>query len=460
MKRFPAFPVALFLGFLTGWAMGAVRCRETMLALLEKNRLLTQAGHAALPGADFSSTLSSWGPAFAGGLFFALTLGIGGATLFYLFARFAGLLPRIPRRFLQAGAFAPAAITFGMGQNHLALALLILALIGFWTAEEAEELTDFRTILFRSVAALLLLASFAPWVMGGGDPFIRFRDRFLLSNAAGRTVTDFYYTYTLYPAETIKPLADKSQPVAALDNTIPADRAKKLAAEALALRVIAVPDRGHGADFTLVEREGQLLAERNEVSLPWPTGKPKELMEAFAELSKKSDRTRPVRRTTFWTLALGVPLAIALLLFGATRWLSELIGAGPKRVFLFHLVFLFLAALLLALSGLSRSQAGGYAPPERRLAARELGEALSSPDPAERFYAAADATAQAGMLTDELLARLDDPVLNVRYAAALTLGRAASPKVRARLLKVLENDPVWYVRERAYSALWMMGWRP
>ncbi|HEY6009133.1 MAG TPA: hypothetical protein VIU40_12480, partial [Geobacteraceae bacterium] len=218
MKRRASFAPALLLGAAAGEILGAVRTREAALGLLDKNRLLANAGRFALPGEFHWDAMAAWPTALIGGLFYALTLGLGGAAVAYTWGRLLSPLPRPLRFVLSLAALAPGAWALAKGDHTLAVALLILALTGLWQAEgNAGE--SWKERLWSLAAMAVLLAGFLPWAMAGEERFTRLRDRILLPTETGRAVSDFYYRWTLYPAEAIKPLAARTQPVAALDPT-------------------------------------------------------------------------------------------------------------------------------------------------------------------------------------------------------------------------------------------------
>ena len=112
-------------GIAWGAALGAYRTREAALHLLAKNRALVDAGLVPLPGNGHWETMASWGPATAGALFFGLSLGLGTATLFGVWARATSLLPgRLGRVAPWAVAAVPAA---ALATGDLLLSLMLAA---------------------------------------------------------------------------------------------------------------------------------------------------------------------------------------------------------------------------------------------------------------------------------------------------------------------------------------------
>ena len=94
VRRRASFAPALLLGAAAGEILGAVRTREAALHLLDKNRLLVNAGHFAVPGEFHWDAMAAWPTALIGGLFYALTLGLGGAAVSYAWGRLLTPLPR------------------------------------------------------------------------------------------------------------------------------------------------------------------------------------------------------------------------------------------------------------------------------------------------------------------------------------------------------------------------------
>ena len=366
------------------------------------------------------------------------------------------------RFLLSLAALAPGAWALVEGDHTLAVALLILALAGLWQAEGNIE-ESWKERVWSIAAMAVLLAGFLPWAMAGEERFTRLRDRFLLPTETGRAVSDFYYRWTLYPAEALKPLAARTQPVAVLDPALPSETARAVASEALALRVLAVDESpsGRGADFRIETRQGKPAAVAGQIVVPWPVGDAEALKQAFSELSRQSDSAYPLRKATLYLLMGGVPLALAFVLLGAARRVGAAASfAGERaRVWGASIAVLLLAGGL-AWAGLPSKEADRY----RRLAeaadAPETIQAMASGDPVERLYGVIGAARHGRAAQARLLERLDDPVLNIRYAAAASLGSAPTPEVKQRLSSLLPEERDWYVQERIYAALWRMGWRP
>ncbi|GAB6063790.1 HEAT repeat domain-containing protein [Deferrisoma palaeochoriense] len=453
-----ALLACLGLGVLAGGVLGAVRTREAALHLLAKNGALLDAGIPALPGTGHLETMGSWAPAGAGALFFALSLGLGGAALL---AAAAGLLGTLPgpwgRRLPWATVLAPALLyAWGRDPGLAAAALAPALAAGRWGAGPGPS----RQGILPVACALLALLGLLPWARAPEGGFTRFRDRVLLARPTGPALAldTFYYRWTLYPAEAIKPLRARSQPAVWVD---PAAPSREAACRDLARLGVWCVDRAEAADARLLPGPDGPRLRAGNADLAWPRD-PASQREAWTRLSDRHDPARPLRRATAAALFLGCPLVLAGLLGALAVWLGSWMPAEPQRRLGALVCALLLAGLVAAVSRpppwLARVRAELADP--RRPDPQRVREGLAATRPAERFYAAR-AAGRLGPGWEEALARaLEDPVINVRYAAAESLGRIGTPGAREILARLIDGPADWYVKERAWAGLRRLGWRP
>jgi len=449
-------PGAVWLvGAAAGAVLGAARTREAALHLLAKNRALLDAGVPALPGPGHLDTLGSWAPAGAGAVFFGLSLGLGGAALLALLAAALGLAPGRTGRLLPwATALVPLGLGFWGRDWGLAAAAEPAALAAAaWAAGRADR----RVPVLRLACAALALVGLLPWARAPEGPFTRFRDRVLLARETGPALAldTFYYRWTLYPAEALKPLAARSQPTVWAD---PAAGDRAALCEAAARVGLWCVDDPSAADVRI--EPGPRLV-RGPAEAPW-TGPPEARRQAWNDLSARADRARPLRRATAVSLFYGCPLVLAGILSGLAVWLGAWMPHPGHRKAAALVCAAFLGGLVAAVS---------MQPPWLVRVRRELADAplpgadrveaaLRARRPVERFYGARAAGRLGEGWEPALEAALADPVINVRYAAAQALGRIASPRAREVLRAVLEGPADWYVKERAWAGLRRSGWRP
>ncbi|MEW6489151.1 MAG: HEAT repeat domain-containing protein [Thermodesulfobacteriota bacterium] len=443
-------------GAACGAALGALRTRDAALHLLAKNRVLEAAGFLPLPGAGHGETLGSWLPAAAGALFFGLSLGLGAGTLLGLWVRVTRTLPSRVGRLAPWAALAVPFWAATAGDPLLAAALGAMA-AGALATQLPGRVAPARASALRALVLVLMAVGFLPWATAPEGPFTHLRDRHLLDTAVGRAVNGFYYRWTLYPAEVLKPVAALSQPTAAAPVPLPASVGERFCRDALGWGVLCVDDPA-GADLHLLSAEPGLELARGGARVAWPQD-PSARTDAWKALSSLADRARALRQATYWALFLGCPLALAWGFSSLALAAGALLGGGRRST---------LASL--AVAGLLAASLGAAGRPDRSLSevrarlgtevaeAGELRAALAAPSAVERFYGAR-AAGRARLEADALVEALSDPVVNVRYAAAEALGRTGGGRSREALLEVLRSPEEWYVKERAYAALWRLGWR-
>ncbi len=444
-------------GAACGAVLGALRTREAALHLLAKNRALEATGAVPLPGNGHWEAMASAGPALAGALFFGLSLGLGAGTLFGLWARSTRALPS------RLGRAAPWAVlgvplwALWAGDPGLAACTAAAAAGAAWSQSGGSGGSP-RAGLLRALLLTPLVVALLPWATAPEGGFTRLRDRFLLGSPVGSALDRFYYRWTLYPAEVLKPPAALSQPTARVAEGVNGADRDRFCRQALRLGVLCVADPT-GADLEAFPSGQSLALRRGETRAGWPEAADPQA-EAWQRFSGEADPARPLRRATALALFVGCPLALCWAASSLALAGGSLLGGRRRRVVASLVLSSLLGASLGAAGlpdpGLAQARELGNAPEPDPQAVRE---ALGSDSPVARFYGVR-AAARARVETSLLIDALSDPVINVRYAAAEALGRVNGLGAREALLEVLSSTEEWYVKERAYSALWRLGWRP
>ena len=444
-----------FWGVACGAALGAARTGAAASHLLAKNSVLESAGLAALPGPGHAEVLASSAPAWAGALFFSLSLGLGAASLCVVWVRVAACLPgRIGRWAPWLVLAAPLAAVVA-GDPGLGAALLAIAL-GTVLLHHLAPLPKPGALGRRLVLVAICAAGLFPWATAEEGPFTRLRDQHLFAGPVGLAVDLFYYRWTLYPAEVLKPLAAQTQPVAWVTEQVPSASKNQFCAAARR-RAILCTDTEVGSDFRVELDQGALVLTAGDVHVPWPTDND-EQTRAWAEFSDHRDGARVLRRATGIALFFGCPLGLSWLLASAALGFGAWFPPGWRRC---------AAAVVVAGSAAALVAAAGLPDAELVRLRNELADSparamisahLDSPRPAARYYAARAARRLGPPAEHLLIDALLDPVINVRYAAAESLGVVGREAARTALDELLRQPEEWYVKERAYAALRRIGW--
>ncbi len=456
----PARPARVVLvGILAAAALGALRTRESALRLLEKNRAFLDAGLPALPGPGHLETLASWAPPAAGAVFFGLSLGLGTAAVLGVAVATARMLPERAGRAAPWLVLALPAAAWRYGDPQLALFLLSVAAAALaW----ARPPPDRRVALLRAAAGAVAALGLVPWVRAPEGAFTRVRDRILLSapSGPGLWLNHLYYRWTLYPAEALKPLDARSQPWVRPELPEPARRS--FCRQVLRFGALCADGPPGAADVLARGTGDRIILEADGSRVPWPSDPARQEM-LWRRLAREADRARALRRATALALFAGGPVALAWTLGGVALWLGGWIPGRREQV----LGVLLCAGLLGGMAAAASLPppwlreamslaASPRAPPEA-----DVVSLLRSPRPVLRVYGARLAPRLGPRGESWLLRALGDPVINVRYTAASGLGRTGGARARKALLGLLgSRGEEWYVKERAYTALWRTGWRP
>jgi len=460
-NKIPFLFSAQLFGTLCGGALGALKTGEVALMLLEKNKALAAADIISLPGPSHWETIASWKPAGAGAVFFGLSLGLGFGTLMGLWVKCSSFASGKTGKIVQ---WAPANLAvWALLMGDAALAAMFVAMLCGIVALHSirvQKQNLSRNVLLPLACLAIISVGIWPWATAGEGPFTRMRDKLFLGSSLGLGVNSFYYKWTFYPAEVLKPLATRSQPVVSVEPDVPPEFVDDFCETIDKFNGICLPGPVVGADLSFAVSENGVREIRAAgISGPWPSD-PKNQKEAWNELSSKTYSFKATRSATAWALVGGCPLALIATLAGIVMWLGEKSGPGKTAM---ALAFSVLIALGLGFSGWSnngRSKVLDTFNNSTLPSIDEVGQIFENGDNVARFYTTREMR-RYGVRAIPLLTRaLADPVINIRYAACESLGEINSSRSKRALKKILEGNSDWYVKDRAYFALRRLGWRP
>ncbi|GAB6097930.1 hypothetical protein JCM14469_41840 [Desulfatiferula olefinivorans] len=456
-------------------------------------RLATSAaaeGYLAVPNLRIIDQVQSPVTACSGAFFFTLTLGALVCLAALCLARPAAAFRPLVRWSLPVLTLS-AFLVFINARGLLMLESLACAL-AFGLVYGLDGMT--RDPLSRPLSRMTLAAHLCPPLIlagvllvfaRGGDSriFTDFRDSFLLTNPVGMAVNDFYYRYTLAPAEVFKSLDQKLIKQGHLRLDAPPAMTNRIARELLIRDYLPVGEARH-ADLSMVGnarhvqvfRQGRLIR-----SLP-VDNLLKDPRGVFDALSRDTDRYANYRSAVGIALISGLPLLMYLMLHGFFFCVCALFAApGPARLVASGLcltvglaAFVFLwAQSPAALSPDDIPEALASGSSVRRTAAlRALCDqdaaasahpqggafALSDSVPERYWYARSLAYSRAPGRYERLIALLDDPHPNVRCQAFFALGMSGLRRAVPVIIRRIEASDHWYVQWYAYRALKRLGW--
>ena len=450
---------------------------------------MRDAGYLVVPNQHTTHYLKEFAPAFFGGLFFTLTVGAGLSVL-TLAAVWSW-----DRVFFRSRVFLILLLLFWMGcllwvnfhgfcPAATAYFIFVPAVVSAaalkWMPAQTRQRTRFAE--FAPVVPLLLLALL--WLPRTGvDVFLDIRDNLLLSNSFGTKISDFYYRYTLYPAEAFKSLDQK------ILRTCRFEGIKDSAAHPLEKKLLDhdyLNIRGYpDADLEITEQGGMLAFNNSGKTILRIT--PGDFLAAsgdiLREFSLKSDRHSSFRKFTFFCLLTGFPLILYITLHALFCLVSCIFMDSKKSsVTASILCFVIGAVILFSLysAGIKTTDVGNLSEAlesghwRERVAALKIVEQkgmdigdfkaykkmLKSPHIPERYWLAkAMSKSRKPETYSELLFLLNDSNQNVVCMAFYALGERKDQAAAEEIIKRIETSGDWYSQQYAYRALRRLGWK-
>jgi hypothetical protein len=490
MKRYPHAAGVLLLGMVVAQALATIQVYLSNVRLYRTLFAIGAAGYIPVPNQEIMRGLQHLGPAFYGGLFFTLTVGAGLAlttmAAIWLWDRVC-----FRNRYVSVllcliwGAFLVGVNLRGLSPMATAYFVAVPSVVipaALWgmAARSKRELWRYRIIYFSPVPLLALL-----WLTQmDGHLFLDLRDHLLLSNRLGTEINDFYYAYTLYPAEAFKPLNQKILKAYCLENIEDRSVARSIESKLVNYDYLHV-SMDSPADLTLCQRGASLVLKKGERTIIEVT------LQAFfsntgkllREFSEQSDSHRFFRRCTFFSLLVGFPITLYVLLFSLCRAVSGLFMSMRTSCVCASAICLVIGMALFAVFSHSRVRSGEVRDVAAALESErwqeraatlkliekggmEVGDfpayrgMLKSPHiPVRYWLARALAVSRKPETYDDLLGFLDDPHPNVVSMAFYALGKRGEKSAIGLILHRIEASHHWYVQWYAYKALRRLGWK-
>jgi hypothetical protein len=487
----PSHPIGLlFIGLLMAQILATVQVYLSNIDLYAAVSTASAAGYLAIPNQQVMAGLQNFAPAFFGGLFFTFTIGAG-ITLGSMAA--AWLWVRV---FLRHKFVLFFFLSFWVGgllwvniQGFYLIPTLYFLLIPpviFKLAAKRESHRVSPSSRMQQLVHLIPIPLLALLWFTQFDSamFLDLRDNLLLSNFWGRKFSEFYYNYTLYPAEAFKSLDQKIIKTCGLENiqtrSINLNLQNRLAANGYLL----LPDTAK-VDLKIIQKEDNLVFRSGEhmiFQIPlnqFLSDSPKMLQK----FSQRTDRNSSFRQFTFLTLLIGFPVLIYMILHAGLYTLFFLILDRKAAALAASVMCLLSGISVLVYFQSNRSanisfedisQALESEHWQTRVAALktiqqqklEIGDyrayprLLKSPIPQERYWLARTLAISRQVGTyDDLLTFLNDKNTNVRCMAFYALGLRRNPSAIKPILERIKISDNWYSQMYAYNALRSLGWK-
>ena len=206
-----------------------------------------------------------------------------------------------------------------------------------------------RNGLLHIIPIMVLGVLWAPQMKG--DLFTNIRDHLLLSNPLGEKIANFYYRYTLYPAEVLKPLDRKLLKTCTLE-AIPESPYKSELRKNLSAHDWIETENLEDVDLVLTFSGSELLLDDGSGTV-LKTPKKDFLVHPAAHLkrfSSAADRHGFFRQFTFYSLLMGFPVTLYIFSYSLVflilgRWIEPGIASMASACLCFSAGLLMLMPL-------------------------------------------------------------------------------------------------------------------
>ncbi len=490
MNRLPYSGRVVFVGLCVSQVLATIHVYLSNADLYRKLTVIRESGYLVVPNLRIMEHLQELAPAFLGGLFFTFSVGAG-LSIVTLAAVWSWdrLLSRnkfllIPFLLLWAAClllvnlrgFCPMVSLY-----FFAIPPVIFVLALRWMPPRSGEKAWLNLTI--NIAPIILLALlWAPHM--DSHIFLKLRDNFLLSNRLGTTINDFYYKYTLYPAEAFRAPEQK------MLKTCSVERVKKIPVRRLLETKLLNHDYlevggGGGVDLEIRQNGKDLVFENGGRAILTTSidGFLSRRSSTLREFSIKSDKYSFFRRFTFFSLLIGLPIALYIFLHAILYFIFGLF-LGQQRASVMASALCLLAGISLYVpfhryeggeirkSDLARTlksedwrdRVGALRVAyEKGMEVAEFpsyDRMLKSPHIPERYWLTKSLGVSRKPETQkDILALLDDPHPNVVSMAFYALGQRRDRGAIDEIIERIKRSNDWYNQWYAYKALRSLGWK-
>ena len=487
--RFSA-SISVGSGLLLAQTIATVQVFISNLALYEKMFWLAQAGYLTVPNQKILPTLKMISPAFNGGLFFTLTVGVGISLASLACVWIWKYLCRMNKDFLFVflGLWASSITAlnwhgFVLMPTLHAILIPAVVVILFLLLSPNDPGRHSRLTLSLHFLVVSLLAFLWSTQMNA-SLYINIRDNLLLSNAPGVHLNDFYYQYTLYPAEVFRNLNQKLIKTYHLSGSEGSREYKQLKRKLGSYDYLLIDGRGKADLEVTVEKERiRLSGSRQAVIETDLQDFFENTRQILQDLSKSNDAYIHFRAATSISLLVGFPLILYWLFNGLLcRGFSCFLGRQSSAI-AGIVVCCLLGILLLMLMPMRdkkdltiESLPGMLASDNWKDTVQALKQIEANRLDLHQFDLTKDLSQHPSIPVRYWLARnlgtgrhpddethlitlMRDPHPNVVCQALYSMGKRKFRKTTARLLETIKTSDHWYVQLYAYNALRKLGWK-
>ena len=357
-------PVAiLFLGLLIAQVVATIHVYLSNLNLHDTLTEVNSAGYLSIPNRHAMVSLRKLGPAFWGGLFFTFTIGagcsLGGMAVGWIWVRWY----QRNKSILVVMAIIWGLLLVWLNHNGFSLMpTLYFLLIGpavFYLTTSRESMTAIQSNRIKMIVHCLPIPLLALlWFTQYDDNmFLDLRDNLLLASNYGRKFSNFYYAYTLYPAEAFKALNQKTIKTGHITKAQSSTIYERISQRLTASDYLPLNDAAR-FDLVIMREEQQLVFQADgrpvlQIPIDQFLSDSRNVLRNFSD---ECDRNAIFRQFTFLSLLIGFPLTIYVMIHAAFYYLGYFMLGRSNSALTASILCLLIGILILIFFQSNRSR--------------------------------------------------------------------------------------------------------
>jgi hypothetical protein len=487
--RFAA-SISVVGGLFTSQIIATLQVFLSNLALYEKMSWIARAGYLTVPNQNVLPTLKMFSPAFHGGLFFSLSIGVGitlaSLVCVWVWKYLCGLRKAGLYFFLGLWALLTAALNWHgfvlMPSLYVILIPAVVVTLFLILSPDTRTQSPRMTLLLHLLAISVLALLWSTQM--NSSMYINIRDNLLLSNTAGIRFNNFYYHYTLYPAEVFRNLNQKLIKTYHLQKMSNRPIQKRLEHRLNRYNYLPISEKGRAdVEITLVKDRIRLIGSRH-ASIETPLDLFFEhTRNTLQDLSRSNDAYIHFRGLTSLSLLVGFPLMLYWIFNGLLIHIFSSFFGRQTALIAGIAVCCLLGTLLLFLMPGNNEEAYTHLRLAEMLASDDWKETVTAlkyintnkldlypfkrttvlsrhPSIPVRYWLARGLSV--GKHSDDethLITLMQDPHPNVACQAFYSIGKRKFRTLKPMLLEAITVSDHWYVQLYTYNALRKLGWK-
>ena len=451
---------------------------------------IAQAGYLTVPNQHILPTLKMFSPAFHGGLFFSLSIGVGisltSLACAWVWKYLCGLKKGCLYLFLGLWLLSIATLNrYGLVLMPSLYVILIPAVVAtlFLMLSPDNQTQGARLALLLHFLAISVLALLWSTQMNS-SMYLNIRDNLLLSNTPGIRFNNFYYHYTLYPAEVFRNLNQKLIKTYHLSKMSNLPVQNRLERRLNSHDYLPISEKGKAdVEIAVVKDRIRLTGSRQvviETSLDIFFENTRNTLQ---DLSRSNDAYIHFRGVTSLSLLVGFPLMLYWMFNGLLFHIFSCFLGRQTSVIAGMAVCVLLAALLFFLMPIQKKEVHTHIRLAEMLASDNWKETVTAlkyintnkldlhpfyrttvlsqhPSIPVRYWLAKGLSVSKHPGDEaHLITLMQDPHPNVACQALYSIGKRKFRRLRARLLETIAVSGHWYVQLYTYNALRKLGWK-